>query len=272
MVKFYDLSDGTRLAYDDQGSGRPVVLMHGVLASRRFYERNATALAEHHRVISLDFRGHGDSDVSQGGNTIPRFAEDLEELLEGLGLQNIVLVGWSMGNFVAWEYLDRFADRGRVSAHVCVSQGPSDLITAEWPHGFTDPAGLRDLIRSTQTDYRGVCAYVATIMTKDLPSDQDQAWMVEEQLKAQPNTAGLILADQTQRDYREVIPRLSVPTLAVWGSDEKCLPVAAGHWLRDNGRNVELVVFEDSGHMPMWEEPDRFNSLVGEWLSGTSVR
>jgi non-heme chloroperoxidase len=263
----HELPDGTRLAYTQQGTGRPVVLLHGVLASRRFFERNVAALAELFSVYAVDLRGHGDSSDSQGGNTVAQYARDVQHFLETLGLSDVVACGWSMGNLVIWEYLGQFPDASRIAAQVCISQGPCDLRADGWEHGFTDRVGLRDLVRATQEDYHGVCSFVATILTADLPSTDDQAWMVEEQMKILPNSAACILADQTQRDYRESVVDVSVPILAVWGRDEKCLPVAAGEWLAAHVPGTELHVFESSGHMPMWEEPDRFNDLVVRWIA-----
>ena len=264
----YQLPDGGTLAYSEVGEGRTVLLLHGVLASRSFFHRNIGPLSEHFHVVSIDLRGHGDSSETQGGNTIPQLARDLHEFLTDRGLQDVVALGWSMGNFVIWDYLSQFGTDARISSQICVSQGPSDLKADGWEFGFTDPAGLRDLIRMTQEDYLGVCRYVATIMTKDLPSPADQQWMVEEQLKVSPNTATCIMADQTQRDYRALLPSLKLPVLAIWGRDEKCLPVRAGEWLAESMPNVSLVILEESGHMPMWEEPDAFNELVIRWVQG----
>lgn len=264
----YQLPDGGTLAYSEVGEGRTVLLLHGVLASRSFFHRNIGPLSEHFHAVSIDLRGHGDSSETQGGNTIPQLARDLHEFLTDRGLQDVVALGWSMGNFVIWDYLSQFGTDARISSQICVSQGPSDLKADGWEFGFTDPAGLRDLIRMTQEDYLGVCRYVATIMTKDLPSPADQQWMVEEQLKVSPNTATCIMADQTQRDYRALLPSLKLPVLAIWGRDEKCLPVRAGEWLAESMPNVSLVILEESGHMPMWEEPDAFNELVIRWVQG----
>ncbi len=266
-IRSHRLADGAELAYIERGSGRPVVLLHGVLASKRFFERNLDALAEHFHVFALDLRGHGDSTDSQGGNTVPQYARDLEHFLAARQLTGVVAVGWSMGNFVIWDYAQQFGQDSRLAAQVCVSQGPSDLIANGWEHGFTDPTGLRDLLRSTQEDYRSVCAYVATILTKHLPSELDQAWMVDEQLKTAVNTASCVLADQTQRDYREFLSGYPVPTLGIWGRDEQCLPVAAGEWLAQHAADFELVVLEESGHMPMWEQPDEFHAAVIPWIA-----
>ncbi|WP_340539901.1 alpha/beta fold hydrolase [Nocardioides sp. GXZ039] len=270
-TRYHRLPDGTRLAYTELGAGQPVILLHGVLGSRRFYERNIDALAEHFHVFAVDLRGHGDSDDSQGGNTVAQYARDVDHFLAARDLSEVVGVGWSMGNFVIWDYLQQFGSASRIAAQVCISQGPSDLNANGWEHGFTDHHGLRDLIAMTQDDYAGMCAYLATVFTQQLPSAEDQAWMVEEQLKVLPNTAGCILTDQTQRDYREVIPSLPVPMLAVWGSDEKCLPVAAGAWVATHAPRVTFVVLERSGHMPMWEEPELFNPMTVDWIRSLAL-
>ena len=70
MTRLHELPDGARLAYDDIGKGRPVVLLHGVCMSRRFFERNTGPLAERFRVVNVDLRGHGESPASEGGHTV----------------------------------------------------------------------------------------------------------------------------------------------------------------------------------------------------------
>jgi pimeloyl-ACP methyl ester carboxylesterase len=268
----YELSTGGRLSYSEAGVGRPLLLLHGVLASRHFFNRNIEPLSEHFHVFAVDLRGHGDSTETHGGNTIPQLARDIHAFMVDNQLHDVVAIGWSMGNLVIWDYLTQFKAESRISAQVCISQGPSDLNADGWGLGFTDRPGLRDLLRMTQDDYRGVCAYVATIMTEELPSAEDQQWMIDEQMKTSPNTATCILADQTQRDYRAVLPGLGLPVLAVWGRDEKCLPVAAGEWLAATMPNIELEIFEHSGHMPMWEEPERLNRLITGWIHRLPTR
>ena len=112
MTATLELPDGASLAYDDAGSGRPLVLIHGVSMSRRFFERNVPALAEHHRVINVDLRGHGESPASEGGHTVAQYARDIHHMLGALGLDGAVLVGWSMGTMVAWDPPDIISRRG----------------------------------------------------------------------------------------------------------------------------------------------------------------
>ena len=138
-----DLLTGATLACTDIGSGRPVLLLHGVCMSRKFFERNIEPLADRHRVIALDFRGHGESPRVEGGHTVAQYARDVRAVIEMLDLRDAVVVGWSMGSMVLWDYLRQFADDPRLAGAVVVSQGPSDLTQPGWPYGIADLAGLR---------------------------------------------------------------------------------------------------------------------------------
>ena len=268
MTRFHELPDGASIAYDDVGEGTPIVLLHGVLGSRRFFSRTIEDLAADHRVIAVDFRSHGESPAAEGGHTVPQLARDVRSLICSLELRDTVAAGWSMGNLVIWEYLMQHADDHRLAAHVCISQGACDLNREGWELGFTDRDGLAALLQQSQEDYAGVCAFVATIFTKEPPSADDQAWMTAEMLRVGPNAATAMLADQTVRDYAGRLPAARIPTLGIWGRDEKCLPVASGEWLAERLPGFALHVFEESGHLPMWEQAAEVNALIRSWISG----
>jgi non-heme chloroperoxidase len=137
MAHLHDLPDGARISYDDVGTGRPVVLIHGVSMSRRFFERNVAALSEGFRVVNVDLRGHGESPAHEGGHTVAQYARDVRHLLEGLRLDDAVLVGWSMESLVVWDMIRQFGAEG-LAGHVVVSQSPSDLRRPGWElSGFT---------------------------------------------------------------------------------------------------------------------------------------
>jgi non-heme chloroperoxidase len=77
----------------------------------------------------------------------------------------------------------------------------------------------------------------------------------------------VILVDQTLQDFRDVIPSFTTPHLLVWGSDEKVIKQASGDWLASALPNAQLELFAESGHCPMWEEAERFNQLVVDWVA-----
>lgn len=89
--------NGTQLYYEESGDGTPVVFLHGVLMGSRFFIEQQEGIADDHRPVVLDFRGHGRSAKTETGHTLPTYAADLEAFLECQDFESIVLVGWSMG-------------------------------------------------------------------------------------------------------------------------------------------------------------------------------
>ena len=265
MTRFHELPDGARLAYDDDGKGRPVVLIHGVCMSRRFFERNAAALAQRFRVISVDLRGHGESPASEGGHTVAQYAQDVKHLIDTLELQDVVLVGWSMGTFVVWDLVRQFGSGG-IAAHVNVSQGPTDLNAGGWEHGIFTIEELFATLGAAQDDYRGLMEHFVPEILMHAPSAEDMALLLGETQRIGANAGTCILLNQSLQDYRAFAATYAVPTLLVWGADEKIVAAANGPWLQSAQPAAELVVFEQSGHCPMWEEPERFNAVVGDWI------
>ena len=266
MTRFHELPDGARLAYDDSGKGRPVVLIHGVCMSRRFFERTTAALAERFRVVNVDLRGHGESPACEGGHTVAQYAQDVKHLLDTLELEGAVLVGWSMGTFVTWDLLRQFGCEG-IAGHVNVSQGPTDLAKEGWELAGFSLEALFEALAAIQDDFQGFAGELIPLMFMHEPTAEEHALLLSEILRVGANAGTCILLDQTLQDYRELVTSYALPTLLTWGADEKFVAAANGPWLEAAQSDAELVVFEQSGHCPMWEEPERFNQVVGDWIA-----
>ena len=177
------------------------------------------------------------------------------------------MVGWSMGSMVVWDYLEQFGADSRVSGAVIVSQGPSDLIQEGWPYGIADADTLHEYIRLCQDDFRGFFADFVPLMFADELSADEASNFLDAITSVGANAGSLILLDQTLRDYRALIPTLEVPHLLAWGRDEKVVPVTSSDWLLEQLPHAQRELFESSGHCPMWEEPDRFNAVLTEWVA-----
>ena len=261
------LPSGVTVACTDTGSGQPILLLHGVCMSRKFFEHNIDGLARSHRVVAMDFRGHGDSPAVEGGHTVPQYARDVRALIEALNLHNIIAVGWSMGSFVIWDYLTQYSSDPRLAGVVVISQGPSDLTQPDWPYGIADVPTLHTYLGLMQDNFAGFFAGFVPLMFKNAPSDREQAEFVTAISAVGANAGSAIFADQTLRDYRGQIAEFTVPHLLIWGRDEKVIKFASADWLHEALPSSRLEVFDDSGHCPMWEEPQKFNALVTEWAA-----
>ena len=231
----------------------------------RFFAKQLDPLGERCRVIALDLRGHGLSEKTEHGHTVPEYAADLRAFLDALALREAVLVGWSMGAFVIWEYVKQFGTDG-LAGTVIVDESASDFAWDGWPHGIITPQMLRDLNEGVQSGRAELIQHVVSLMFKHDPAPEDVAWMAEEMARPPAGVASSILLDQSLRDYREDLAAVTVPSLVVFGADEKLLPVAAGVHLVEHLPNARLVVCDGSSHCPFLEEPELFNQTLLEFV------
>jgi len=258
--------NSAELYYEDVGEGRPVVFIHGVWMSSRFFAGQLPYFAGRYRTIALDLRGHGQSEKTDTGHTVAQHARDVRGLLEALELREAVLVGWSMGSLVIWDYIEQFGT-DRVAGMVDVDQSPSDFQWPDWPFGFLSFDDLRHVMTAVQTDRETLVRGFIPHMFKEPPSEPDTEWMVEEIARVPEPIAGAIIFDQTVQNYRETLPKVTVPTLLCIGRDEQLVSVAAGEWMAERLPQARLEIFEHSGHCPFLEEPDRFNEVVDAFIA-----
>jgi non-heme chloroperoxidase len=115
--------DGVQLSYIRQGRGRPIVLLHGLSQCAEGFKHQIGPLSAQYDVIAVDQRSHGESQKVSYGLKISRLARDLYELLTDLDLNEVVLLGHSMGSSVIWCYIDLFGPQ-RLSKIILVDQSP----------------------------------------------------------------------------------------------------------------------------------------------------
>lgn len=250
-----------RIVAHESGSGDPLILIHGVWMSSRFFERNVESLKKDFRVIAVDLPGHGSADKSHEGHTVGAYAKELNQFIRSRGLEQVVLAGWSMGCFVIWDYIRQFGT-SRVAANILISQGPTDFRWDDWKHGPFDLKALQAMMRMCQENQEGLLRGFLPNMFKTHPGQPEIEWMVRETMKVPASIASSILFDQSLVDYRDMLEKVDVPTLLCWGRDEKCVAVSDGEYIQRKIKGSKLVMFEESGHCPFLEEPEKFNEEV----------
>ena len=264
-MAFIDVEKDVRLYYEEQGEGRPVIFIHGVWMSSRFFSKQLPHFSRNYRTILLDLRSHGQSSHVHWGNTVAVYAKDLHAFIEKLGLKDVVLAGWSMGAFVVWEYLKQFGEEN-VQATVIVDELASDFKWPDFEIGAFDIETLTSFMREIQTNRPlFLQGFLASMFKEELAVD-DAKWMLEEVTRMPESIASAILFDQSVVDYRDFLSDISVPTLLCFGRQEKVIPIAAGEHLQKNILQSELVIFEDSCHCPFYEESDLFNRTMESFL------
>jgi non-heme chloroperoxidase len=264
------LVNNVALHVEEEGDGPASVLMHGWSMSGRFFQAQLGGALPGHRVVVPDFRGHGRSEKVLHGHTVGNYASDMHLLLEELGIERPVLVGWSMGAMVALEYLKAFGE-GSVKGIGIIDQPPSDLALEGLPYtSGSTIEGLAQSVAALQLDQAAVAVKVANLMLHD-PTEPMTSWIVSEMLRVPAAIASTILVDQTLKDYRGVVSALRCPALVLFGRDPKASPPEAGAWISEQIPGSRLEIFERSSHCPFLEEPDRFNQVLCEWAASLGV-
>ncbi|KPB04571.1 alpha/beta fold hydrolase [Bacillus sp. CHD6a] len=261
-----EVESGVELYFDDQGEGTPVLFIHGVWMSRKFFHKQLPYFGQKHRAITIDLRGHGDSAQVTEGHTISTYAKDLQAFITKLDLKDVVLVGWSMGAFVIWDYLQQFGE-ANVRGTVIVDELASDFKWPDFPIGAFDLPTLTHFMREVQDNREGFLKGFIPLMFKEDVKPDEMAWMLEETMKPTSGVASAILFDQSVVDYRSTFPALTKPTLLCFGKAEKLIPVAAGEHLKKSIANSELILFEESCHCPFLEETELFNKEVFNFIN-----
>lgn len=257
--------NGATLYYEEYGTGPSIVFLHGVMAGLRFFEAQLSGLSDEYRTVAFDFRGHGRSSKTEAGHTLPQYARDLRAVLERLDLDDVVLVGWSMGALVSWEYVDRFGT-DRIRALVDVDMEPAPFQWEDYDHGSNDLDGLRDTLSAVQTDHLAFVDRITEALLKDLPSAETRTLILDEGARTPPPIKSAILFNTLVVDYRDVLPDVDVPTLVCAGADEKWRSVASVEYAAELVPDARFERFEGSGHCPTIEQPDRFNRVVREFV------
>jgi len=249
----------------DEGAGSPLVFLHGWSMSGRFFQRQLSHFAATHRVIIPDLRGHGRSEKVLHGHTVPNYAADLRAILAELSAERPVLVGWSMGAMVAQEFVRAYGP-GSIAGLVIVDQPPSDFAWDGYEFGVITLDALREMNEQLQLDQAALVSEFTQLMLHQ-PDEQTMAWMSAEIMQVPPVIASAILADQTLRDYRGYLPQIEVPTLVLFGEDDKLTSPKAGKFIAEQIPGARLRTFAASSHCPFWEESDAFNSAVAAFAA-----
>jgi non-heme chloroperoxidase len=265
-------SGSVDLYFEDHGSGRPVVLIHGYPLSGRAWDRQVPALLDDgYRVITYDRRGFGKSSQPATGYDYDTFAADLRALVTALDLQDVTLVGHSMGTGEVTRYIRRFGSE-RIAKGVLVSPIPPFLLQMpDNPDGV--PASVFDgFIQAAKQD---TPAWMKGFLDNFYNFDKVRGTLVsDDAYKASWNlatTASAIAAVACiatwETDFRADLADIDVPMLAIHGTDDTVLPFA-----KTTGRlpgmikDLQVVEIDDGPHAIPWTHADQVNSSLQKFL------
>ena len=252
-----------RVAYTDQGTGAPLVLLHGFPLNRRMWEIQVEAWSRDFRVIAPDFRGFGDSAIGAEQFSLPACAEDVRELLVSLGIKNrVVLLGLSMGGYICFEFVKRYQDM--LSGLILVATQPvadsdaarqaryetAEFVRREGSSALAEKLLPRFLGKTTLATKPEIAETVRRLIQSNLPEAIAQACY------------GLA----ARQDSTSFLSQINVPTLVVAGSEDALIPFVQAETMQREIRQSQLAVVEQCGHIINLEQPHELSQVVTSFL------
>ena len=264
------------LYYEDHGTGRPVVLIHGYPLDGHSWERQERALLDAgFRTIAYDRRGFGKSSQPTTGYDYDTFTDDLKALLDHLALdQDVVLAGFSMGTGEVTRYLGTYGSAGVGKAALFGVIPPFLLQTEDNPKGV--PAAVFDGIKQTvlADRYAWFDSFFANFYNTDVLAPErigEAALRASFQVAAAASPyASYACVDTWLTDFRRDLPKIDVPTLVVHGTADRILPFeATAARLRDEKLIADLTVVEveNGPHNIGWTHPEETNTALLDFLN-----
>jgi non-heme chloroperoxidase len=265
-------SGNVELYYEDHGSGKPVVLIHGYPLSGASWEKQVSVLLNAgYRVITYDRRGFGKSGQPTEGYNYDTFAEDLHKLITHLKLQDFTLVGFSMGGGEIARYFGKYGSKGASKAVFISSVPPFLLKTDDNPEGV-DGSVFEGIQKAVAADRY---AFFTEFFKNFYNTDQLLGKRVsEEVVRASWNiaagasaTASLACVPTWHEDFRQDVARVDVPTLVIHGDEDRIVPItAAGQRTAKLVKGARLVVVKGGPHCITWTHAEEVNNELLSFL------
>lgn len=237
-------ADGTRqelFACDSSGAGPPLVLLHGLFGSARWWSRNIDAFTPHFRVHALDLTGFGAS-RRRGRFRIESALAGLVAWMDASEIGRTCVVGHSLGGLLATRMAAEHPER--MEKVVLVDAALLAL----------DPGIRRRMVGFANEIWRTPTDFIPTL--------------AHDVLRADPSSVGAATYAMLNVDWRWALGRIAAPTLIVWGERDTMAPRVIGERMAAGIPGSRLEIVPDAGHNCMWDNAPAFNRLVLAFLRG----
>ncbi|MDD9268257.1 alpha/beta fold hydrolase [Paenibacillus sp. GCM10023248] len=260
MGYFICVEPGVNLYVEDinPGGHKTIVFLHGWPLSHKQFEYQFNVLpAMGYRCIGIDWRGFGNSDKPYAGYTFERLADDIRIVVETLQLKQFTLAGHSTGGAIAIKYMSRY--HGHEVANLV-------LIDAAAPRGFTQETAAQ-MQKLALNDRPKMMQDVTDMFFFQYITKPFSDWFMEMGLQAAGWSNSAVISMLRDANLDADLYRIAVPTLIVHGIHDKVIPFAQAQEMHQKISNSQLVPFSYSGHGAFYEERDKFNQVVSQFLS-----
>lgn len=257
--------NGITTAYDDNGSGPALLLIHGFPLCRLMWHPQIRAVSEAgFRVVTPDLRGFGESDAPDGPYSMELFADDLVALLDHLGIEQAVVGGMSMGGYVLFNLLERYPARIRGACFITTRASADDEAGKE-----RRLALARDVLKFgpqvVADNFERLLFAEETLKERPKLVAEVSRWMTANDSRG---IAGGLLAMRERKDYTPLLPSFAVPSLVIGADEDKAAPPDNARLIATGMPGCRLAIIPRAGHMVNLENPGAFNAILLDFLRG----
>ena len=255
--------NGITLAYSDQGTGLPIVFLHAFPLNRTMWWGQEHALSSQFRIITIDLRGHGESDAPLWRYTLEQSADDVRVLLDHLSIRQAVFVGLSMGGYILFAFYRKYADR------------VNGLILADTRAQADTAEGKDGRFLMAQTAYKEGPSAIADLMIPKLLSPMsiqtklDLVQHVRAMIQGNQisGIAGDLMAMADRPDSVTLLSQITCPTQIIVGDLDQATPPSDAELLANRISNARLAIIPQAAHLANLEQPETFNRIVASFAS-----
>lgn len=271
--KYIETAKNVKLYVKDYGKGKPVILIHGWPLSNEMWEYQVEFLVRNnYRVIAYDRRGFGKSSQPWEGYDYDTLTDDLSEIINQLELENVTLVGFSMGGGEVVRYFSRYQGKGVAKAALISSIIPFLLKTEDNPEGHprekseTTAAAIKE-DRIGFVDNFGKTFFGVNIINKPLSTALLEYYRMLCSF-ASPHATLKCAESFSFTDFRDELSAVTVPTLIIHGNDDKIVPIdLTSKKASEAIANNTYIVYEGAPHGLFYTDRDKLNEDLLEFLN-----
>ena len=257
------LATGVTVPYLEQGDpqARAVLLLHAWTESSASFDRLLQSVPPTLRIFAMDQRGHGDADKPVDGYALVNFADDIEAFMDAVGLRSAVLLGSSSGGYVAQQVAIQVPHRVDglvlVGAPRSLQGRPAFADEVDRLTDPIDPTWVEESLTWFPRYHDVPDCYIKDRIRDGLrvPAHVWMAGLAGLTTPVPPSESGTITA----------------PTLIVWGGRDELLPLQDGYRLAAAIPGSRLIVYEHTGHLVLWEQPERVATDLADFVAGLST-
>lgn len=252
-----------KMAYDEAGSGKPILFVHGYPLNRRMWQPQIEALSQDAHIIAPDLRGHGDSTPTAGVYTMQLLAEDCAKLLDYLNThEKVVLCGLSMGGYISFAFARQYPERLA-----------GLILTATRAAPDTQEGKLNRQRSIELAKEQGIDPIIEAMLPRVLSPttlENNPALVQSVREIMQQTSLEAVLGDlqgmMERIDSRPFLNQITVPTLILHGKDDQLIPIEEAEAMQAAIPHCQLILLERAGHLPNLEATEPFNQAVREFI------